>query len=52
MKEQLAEEKNIPQYLVSNWQKEPVLPFLLVTQCLLPVGLCWPLGCYGRVGKP
>lgn len=51
VKEQLAEEKNIPQYLRSHWQKETGLPFLPVTRCLLPVGHCWPLVCCGRVGE-
>lgn len=50
VKEQLAEEKNIPQYLRSHWQKETGLPFLPVTRCLLPVGLL-AVGLLWRVGE-
>ena len=48
MKEQLAEEKNIPQYLRSHWQKETGFAFpsghtmFAASWALLAVGLLWP----------
>ena len=48
VKEQLAEEKNIPQYLRSHWQKETGFDFLsghtmfAASWALLAVGLLWP----------
>ena len=47
-KEQLAEEKNIPQYLRSHWQKETGFAFpsghtmFAASWALLAVGLLWP----------
>ena len=48
VKEQLAEEKNIPQYLRSHWQKETGFAFpsghtmFAASWALLAVGLLWP----------
>ncbi len=48
MKEQLAEENNIPQYLRSHWQKETGFAFpsghtmFAASWALLAVGLLWP----------
>jgi phosphatidylglycerophosphatase B len=41
VKEQLAEQQDIPKFLRKHWQKRPGSRFLPATRCLRPAGRCW-----------
>jgi phosphatidylglycerophosphatase B len=48
VKEQLAEQQDIPKFLRKHWQKKPGSRFLPGIPCLLPAGRCLGLGYWPR----